>query len=252
MDWAIHEVARLSGTTSRTLRHYDAIGLLEPSRVGANGTRYYDERALARLQRILVMRRLGVGLAAIADVIDGNRDDRDALELHVSELRDERQRIDRQIASVERTVEALGKGMALMPEHMFDGFNHTEYREEVESRWSPAAYATSDRWWRGKSLEERSEWQAAQRQLAQDWMNLAGSGADPAGEVAQALARRHADWLAAITGTPGAETGRPAKAYLIGLGEMYVADERFSANYGGVDGAAFVRDALASYAERNL
>jgi hypothetical protein len=33
---------------------------------------------------------------------------------------------------------------------------------------------------------------------------------------------------------------------------MYVADDRFGANYGGVAGASFVRDALAVYAERNL
>jgi hypothetical protein len=33
---------------------------------------------------------------------------------------------------------------------------------------------------------------------------------------------------------------------------MYVADPRFAANYGGVEGATFVRDALAVYAERHL
>ena len=42
------------------------------------------------------------------------------------------------------------------------------------------------------------------------------------------------------------------KAYVIGLGEMYVADPRFGANYGGEEGAAFVRDALRAYAEANL
>ena len=38
-EWSTHEVARLAGTTSRTLRHYDAIGVLSPTRVGANGYR---------------------------------------------------------------------------------------------------------------------------------------------------------------------------------------------------------------------
>ena len=42
----IQEVARTAGTTSRTLRHYGAIGILSPSRIGANGYRFYDERAL--------------------------------------------------------------------------------------------------------------------------------------------------------------------------------------------------------------
>ena len=43
MELTIAEVARIAGTTSRTLRHYDDVGLLAPSRLGANGYRYYDE-----------------------------------------------------------------------------------------------------------------------------------------------------------------------------------------------------------------
>ena len=58
-----------SGTTSRTLRHYDDIGLLKPSRTGDNGYRHYDQDALVRLQRILLLRELGLGLPAVAEVI---------------------------------------------------------------------------------------------------------------------------------------------------------------------------------------
>lgn len=43
MEWSIQDLARIAGTTSRTLRHYGHRGLLEPSRVGRNGYRYYDE-----------------------------------------------------------------------------------------------------------------------------------------------------------------------------------------------------------------
>lgn len=71
MDWSIQDIARLSGTTSRTLRHYDDIGPPKPSRVGTNGYRYYDEHALTRLQRILLLRELGLGLPAIAEVLEG-------------------------------------------------------------------------------------------------------------------------------------------------------------------------------------
>ena len=53
-------------------------------------------------------------------------------------------------------------------------------------------------------------------------------------------------------GTPTAQPGGDVKGYVIGLGEMYVADERFGANYGGEAGAAFVRDALRVYAGANL
>src|SRR6478735_804597 len=71
VDWSIQEVARLAGTTSRTLRHYDAVGLLPPSRVAANGYRHYDADALVRLQRILLLRDLGLGLPAIREALDG-------------------------------------------------------------------------------------------------------------------------------------------------------------------------------------
>ena len=50
------------------------------------------------------------------------------------------------------------------------------------------------------------------------------------------------------------EAQRPGRReeYFVGLGEMYVADPRFGANYGGTDGATFVRDAMKAYADRNL
>ena len=101
MDWSIQDIARLAGTTSRTLRHYDDVGLLEPTRIGSNGYRYYDELALARLQRILMLRELGLGIPAIADVLAGQRDHAQALLSHLHWLQQEKDRLDRQIASVD-------------------------------------------------------------------------------------------------------------------------------------------------------
>ena len=48
--WSIVEVARLAGVSSRTLRHYDDVGLLPPAYVGSNGYRYYGRAELHRLQ----------------------------------------------------------------------------------------------------------------------------------------------------------------------------------------------------------
>jgi DNA-binding transcriptional MerR regulator len=250
MDWSIQDIARIAGTTSRTLRHYDAIGLLKPSRVGGNGYRYYDRDALVRLQRILLLRELGLGLDAVGRVLDDRTDAAPALRDHLAWLRAERERLARQIASVESTIHAVEEGGEIMAEEMFDGFDHTQYKEEVEQRWGKEAYAQSDRWWRSKTPEERREWQERQQRLAADWQAAAASGVSPESDEAQALARRHAEWLADIPGTPGYGTGAPLPAYLTGLGDMYVADPRFAANYGGTDGAAFVRDALRAYAAR--
>lgn len=255
-DWSIQEIARLTGTTSRTLRHYDDIGLLPPSRIAPNGYRHYDGESLVRLQRILLLRELGLGLPQIADVLDRESSEASALETHLALLREEQARLARQIASVESTIEAVKGGEELMAENMFDGFDHTRHREEVEDRWGKKAYADSDRWWRGMTDAERADWQRRVSDLGRDWIAAAERGIDPASEEAQAVARRHVEWLTGVPGTPASVPGGDVKSYVIGLGEMYVADPRFGANYatsdGGTRGAEFVRDALRIHAERNL
>ncbi|MRX43003.1 MerR family transcriptional regulator [Agromyces kandeliae] len=252
MDWSIQEIAKLAGTTSRTLRHYDDVGLLPPSRIGGNGYRYYDRTALVRLQRILLLRDLGLGLPAIADVLAGQTGEARALEGHLAWLRHEQDRLARQVASVERTIEAVGGGEEIMAKDMLDGFDHTEYREEVEERWGADAYTAGDRWWRGMRDDERAAWKERSEALGRDWTAAAESGAAPDSAEAQVLAKRHVEWLTGIPGTPAGTPGGDVAAYVIGLGEMYVADPRFAANYGGERGATFVRDALRVYAEANL
>jgi len=252
MEWSIQEIAKLAGTTSRTLRHYDDTGLVPPSRVGANGYRYYDADALVRLQRVLLLRDLGLGIPAIAEVLSGERDDQHALTLHLTWLREEQRRLDRQIASVETTIQTLRGGEKPMAENMFDGFDHTQYKEEVEERWGKDAYAKSDGWWRGLSADEKAAFYETASRLGADWIDAAERGVDPESDEAQALAQRQFDWLRGIPGTPGGGQAGPTKEYFTGLGEMYVADPRFAKNYGGEAGAAFVRDAMKAYADRNL
>jgi DNA-binding transcriptional MerR regulator len=251
MDHSIQDIARLAGTTSRTLRHYGAEGLLPPSRIAPNGYRYYDDRALVRLQRILLLRELGLGIPAIRLVLDREVDESVALRAHLGWLEQEQQRLNRQIESVQTTITALEGTGPLMAEKMFDGFDHTHYKEEVEQRWGADAYRSGDSWWRSKTATERAEWQAASRALQADWADAANRQVDPAGDEAQRLARRHVEWLDGVPGIPR-DGGHPAADYVRGLGEMYVADDRFAVNYGGQVGAAFVRDALAVYAADHL
>jgi DNA-binding transcriptional MerR regulator len=246
VEYGIAEVARLAGTTSRTLRHYGDVGLLEPSRVGANGYRYYDTAALTRLQRILMLRQLGLGVAAIGDVLDA-ADDTSALRAHLQWLRAESERLDRQITSVERTITSIEKGVPIMAGEMFDGFDHTQYKQEVEARWGEAAYADGDRWWRGLGPDGQHSFVTEHAEIVAGWAQLRDSGAPVDGAEAQALARRHHAWIAAGWGNRA-----PDADQLAGLAEMYVADERFAANYGGVQGATYVRDALTHFAITEL
>ncbi|TAM71111.1 MAG: MerR family transcriptional regulator [Microbacteriaceae bacterium] len=258
-DWSIQEIARLAGTTSRTLRHYGDVGLLSPSRIGSNGYRYYDRSALVRLQRILLLRDLGLGLPAVAGVLANETDTPHALRGHLEWLRAEQGRLARQIASVEVTIADLegppdgrhdgkhdGKGGERPMAHdMLDGFDHTQYRDEVEQRWGADAYAKSDAWWRSKTDAEKKRFQQAHVDIARDYATARAAGRDVASEEVQAIVRRHVDWLnlsAPVTGGP------ITRQRLLGYGDMYVSDPRFAANYGGIEGAEYVRAAIAVYA----
>ena len=256
MEWSVQQIAKAAGTTSRTLRHYDDVGLLRPSRTGENGYRFYDQASLVRLQRILLLRDLGLGLPVIAEVLGHEPSAVTALGRHLDWLRQEQDRLARQIVSVRQTIETLKEGGQLMAEDMFDGFDHTRYKDEVEERWGKEAYAHSDTWWREMAPAEKDAWKQRSRQLARDWVAAAESGAEPDGAEARELARRHVEWLTGIPGTPAATPAAGAngelKGYVTGLAQMYVADPRFAANYGGAAGAAFVRDALTAYAARHL
>ncbi|MFI5723811.1 MerR family transcriptional regulator [Streptomyces cyaneofuscatus] len=247
MEWSIQEIARKAGTTSRTLRHYGDLGLLAPSRLGSNGYRYYDQDALVRLQRILLLRELGLSLPAIKGVLEGQRDTAVALRAHLRLLEQEQARIGRQIASVRTTLHKTEEGRELMAEEVFDGFDHTAHEREVTERWGRAAYEEGDRWWRALGEEGREAFLGEHEAIARDWGSAREAGADAGGEQAQEIARRHCAWLSS-------SSKEPSRSYVIGLGEMYVADPRFGKNYDryGDGTAAFVRDALTIYAERRL
>lgn len=240
MEWSIQQIAKLAGTTSRTLRHYDEQGLVTPSRVGANGYRYYDGKSLVRLQRVLLFRELGLGLPQIRELLERQSDEASALLNHLEVLQREKDQLNRRIAAVEHTINSLKGGKQLMAEEMFDGFDHAKYQVEVEERWGKDAYAQSDRWWRGMSPDEQRSWMERVGQLNRDWIAAHEAGVTPDSAEAQELADRHVAWLRSMPGTPQTEFAR----YIAGLADMYVSDERFAANYGGQDGARFVRDAL--------
>jgi len=159
MELSIQQTARIAGTTSRTLRYYDEIGLVPPSRIGSNGYRYYDDNALMRLQRVLLLRELALGLDQISEVLAREVEESAALTTHLSLLRQEQDRLTRQIAAVEHTIQSIIGKEELMAETMFDGFDHSQYKDEVEARWGKDARAESDSWWNLKSEHEQQAWQ---------------------------------------------------------------------------------------------
>jgi DNA-binding transcriptional MerR regulator len=242
VELSIQQVASASGISSRTLRHYDQIGLLPAGR-GRNGYRTYGREDLVRLQRILLLRQTGMGLPQIAGVLAGQTDDVVALREHLESLRAQKVQLDRQMASVVRTISALEKTEKIMADEMFDGFDHTQYREEVEQRWGQQAYADSDSWWRGLGESGQQEFLAESEAIAAAWAQARAAGLAADSQEVAVIAARHARWIEQGWGGTA-----PSPEALKGLAEMYVADERFAAAYGGVEAASYVRDGLVAYA----
>jgi DNA-binding transcriptional MerR regulator len=136
MSWSMGEVRRMSGVTSRTLRHYHHVGLLVPESTGPGGLRHYGQRELRRLQRILVMRELGLGLADIRRVLDSEHDEAAALRQHLYDLEAERDRLSVLVDTVRRTVDALeGNDMSSRPEELFAGLDTAHYSERARTEW---------------------------------------------------------------------------------------------------------------------
>ena len=245
-SWSISEVARLSGVTTRTLRHYGAIGLLEPIGVAPGGRRLYGHDELLRLQEILVLRELGVDLATVAEMLVVPVSRTVLLRRHHERLVAERDRFDRLAATVASTIESLEGGHDMAAKDIYAGFDHSRYEAEARQRWGdPTVDTANDAWSRlgpdGQAAFQR-EGQAINEALAAHM----GAGVPVQDERVQALVARHHAQVAGFW-TPDAASYR-------GLGEMYVADPRFTATYDAVAPglAVYLRDAIGHFASTRL
>ena len=246
MAFTVGELSRLTGVTVRALHHYDEIGLVRPSQRTAAGYRLYDDPDVLRLQQVLVLRELGVPLDEIGAAIDQATDRAALLRKHRAALIDKRGRIEAMVAAVDAALEVLEKGRtAMQPEDwkaMFDGFNPEDYEEEARQRWgNTEAYKESAR--RTKQYG-KPEWEAIRRESEAIYARLAAlmqqgaAASDPAVQAAVEDHRMHLDrWFYPCS-----------RQMHHGLGEMYVADPRFTANLDKVAPgfAQFLRDAIAA------
>ncbi len=130
-EYSVGQLARLSGVTVRSLHHYDAIGLLRPAHVAANGYRTYGRAELLRLQEILFYRAFGLSLAEIADVL-GNGDALDRLRTHRARLAAEVTRTAALLETLDRTIATLTKETDMSDHDLytpFDARTQTAYED---------------------------------------------------------------------------------------------------------------------------
>lgn len=242
----------MSKVTSRTLRHYDEIGLLAPAWVGGNGYRYYERDQLLRLQQILVLRELGLGLEPIAEILDEHRDQVSVLRMHHAWLLAERDRFNRLARTVAKTITDMEGGETMTTksaENWFEGFDsdkQAEYQEEARRRWGAEHVDAANAHVKGWSAED---WQQAGGQWVETLralVELIDAGHAPEDPEVREAIDGHYRWICGFW-TPNRES-------YTGLGDLYADDPRFRANFDRTDPrlAEFLRAAMAAYAQARL
>src|SRR6266481_8421618 len=139
--YTVKQLSDLAAVSVRTLHYYDEIGLLKPSKVGANGYRYYDEDTLLRLQQILFYREIGLELLQIKDIL--NSPDFDllaALRSHRAVLQAQISRQQHLITTIDSTIMHLAGEMNMSKKRLFEGFSEEkqkQYEREARLEYGP-------------------------------------------------------------------------------------------------------------------
>ena len=236
----VKDVSRLTGVSVRTLHHYDAIGLLKPTRVTEAGYRLYDDAALRRLQNILFFRELQFPLKQIREFLDSpGFDPMDALSQQIALLEMQRQRLDTLISHARQIQKAGVMDMNFKP---FDKTQMDAYAAQAKAKWGKTdAY---------REYEEKTAGQSAAqiRSTGDALMDIfAQLGAirqfSPASAEAQALVAKLQDFISDHYYTC-------TKQILRDLGQMYIAGDAMTENIdraGGAGTADFTHRASEIY-----
>lgn len=233
MDYTVKALAELTGLTPRTLRYYDAIGLLHPRRDRGNDYRLYGPEEVSRLEDILLYRDMGVPLEEIGRLLDDPGYDRAAaLREHLRRLERRQRETENLIRAVKQTIRDM-KGETSMKERAaFEGMkaqvireNEAHYGREAREKYGDETVDDANRRISGMSREEWGQMRREEKDYLAALVRAMEAG-DPAGEDAREACRLHMAWLR--------HTWRPElctpEAHM-GLVSMYAQDDRFRAYY---------------------
>jgi DNA-binding transcriptional MerR regulator len=246
----VGQVAEQFGVTVRTLHHYDQLGLLVPSQRTSAGYRLYSGEDITRLQNVVVYRRLGFRLEEIAVLLDEPsvevgahlRRQRAAVLSRLEEMRDLVKAIDRALEK-----EMSGNKLSRQEEKELFGDNFSDdYAREAEQRWGQ-----SQAWKQSQARTSKytsAHWAQVKAEMDANNASFASAMADgePAtGERAMDAAEQHRLQIHNHFYDLTPEFHR-------NLGDMYLADPRFTKNYEDIAPglAQYVCDAIHANADR--
>lgn len=245
MKLQINEIAKLAGVSVRTLHYYDEIGLLKPSKVDEqNGYRFYDEKSIEKLQQILFYRELDFSLKSISEILSSPDYDRKKA------LSNQRNLLTLKKQRIERLIEVLDNAQKGEISMNFNAFDNTEYNnacekyaKEVKEKWGNTdAYKDYENKCSDYSKEKFNRLNDSANAIFAEFATCKADGYSAESEQTQSLVKK---WQAFVTENYYDCT----KEILAGLGQMYIADERFKKNLDnfGNGNAEFISNAIEFY-----
>lgn len=248
MTYTVQQLANLAGVTTRTLHHYDEIGLLSPARKSSNGYRQYGEAELLKLQQIMFFRELEFPLKEIETILKNPKFDiAAALSDHRKLIEIKKKRMNDLLKTIDKTLTKINHKKTMDDKELYGGFSKEEaeaYAKEAKERWgNTEAYKQSQE--RTKKLT-KDDWTRmsieTDSMLKEIVRNMDKGPASP--EVQAQIAKHYASLRAFYE--PNLEMYR-------GLANMYVDDKRFAAFYEKYhkDLPVFMRNAMLAYCDAN-
>ncbi|QMS85942.1 MerR family transcriptional regulator [Candidatus Xianfuyuplasma coldseepsis] len=248
MEYKIHEVAQISGVTTRTLRYYDKIGLLQPQRIRENNYRIYDDTSISKLQIILLYRNIGLSLADIKQMISSRDFDYiTALERHRQKILEEQKKLHQIISTIDQTIASHKGGKQMSNQDKFYGLkeeiiakNEEDFGDEIRAKYSAETINQSYQKMRKMS---KWQWQEAERigaLILEKLPQAMNQGIDS--DTTKRVCELHKEWIQFYWPTYDQQAH-------VELVKMYTVDERFTAYYDAVKpGAAhFLYQAIKHY-----
>lgn len=223
-DRSIGDAAELLGVSTRTLRHWDTIGLLQPEWRTAADYRLYTDADIEKAMQILVYRSAGVPLKDIGELLTAP----DSLREHL--LR-QRQLLVGQISLLRRKIQAVDRilkedTMTVEDKAELFGKEWPAYQEEAEQRWG-----NTPEWEQSRAVQQEmtaEDWQEAKAELEdiiQRLIDASTRGVQPGSKEGNSVALLHRGSISRWYQTT------PSKHVL--LARMYTQDPRFDQTYRG-------------------
>mgnify|MGYP001049985395 CR=1 FL=1 len=237
----VKEVSSLTGVSIRALHYYDTIGLLPPAKVTESGYRLYDDKALERLQMILLFRELKFPLKDIQKILESPDFDRaKALEQQIGLLTLQKEHFENLI-SLAREIQRTGV-KSMLDFSAFDTKKMDDYARKAKEAWGDtAAYRQFEEKAKHRSRTEEQNLGEEMMKLFREFGGMIGKDTHDA--AVQRQVQRLRDYITAhyYECTP---------QILQSLGSMYAAGGEFTENIdraGGAGTAEFVCRAIEVY-----